>query len=574
MHKLKARAVALLARVDWKKYGTYIGLSTVAVLLLVQLFYPTDRLLPFTRIDSVAVGGMTKAEATAKINSAYKQYKADIYMGVDTKPFVSPKLADIDVVVDNTARIKALDYPFIVRLIPTSLFWAGAKQSVVPAPVFGSKFEVFVDASLMKECTKQPVNATLKATGESLDVVPAVPGGQCDRTDVLTALKKMQPKVGTATVVKVGQKVIQPAITDVAAQALAKALNVRLARGIQLQVGDSQQTLPAGDVMSWLDFIVDGTELAPTVNTDRAGAYLSSNIAPKVAVKPGVSYITTVDFTETSRVNGTNGQALDSVKTAKSIEAVVDGSAQTAIALTTMVPPTEQYTRSYSPTDAGLSALLANYAKDHSGTFGISLVELDGKKRRASSDGDKKFVTASTYKLFVAYSVLKRIDEGTRSWDTDGACFNKMISNSDNACAESLQTSLGGGSISKGASLITKDIKAIGLSNSNFTEAGGPFTTANDLALLLGMLQSGQNFSPTNRERLINAMLANVYRKGIPAGASGSVADKVGFMDGLLHDAAIVYSPSGTYVLVVMTSGSSWATIADLASQIDTLRAK
>jgi hypothetical protein len=42
------------------------------------------------------------------------------------------------------------------------------------------------------------------------------------------------------------------------------------------------------------------------------------------------------------------------------------------------------------------------------------------------------------------------------------------------------------------------------------------------------------------------------------------VADKVGFMDGLLHDAAIVYGPNGTYVLAVMTDGSSWATIADL----------
>ena len=122
------------------------------------------------------------------------------------------------------------------------------------------------------------------------------------------------------------------------------------------------------------------------------------------------------------------------------------------------MPPTEQYTRSYSPTDAGLSALLANYAKDHTGTYGISLVELDGKKRRADSDGDKKFVTASTYKLFVAYSVLKRIDGGTRSWDTDADCFNKMISQSDNACAESLQTSLGGGSISKGAGTITKAV--------------------------------------------------------------------------------------------------------------------
>lgn len=74
--------------------------------------------------------------------------------------------------------------------------------------------------------------------------------------------------------------------------------------------------------------------------------------------------------------------------------------------------------------------------------------------------------------------------------------------------------------------------------------------------------------------RLISAMTANVYRKGIPAGANGTVADKVGFMDALLHDAAIVYSPSGTYVLVIMSDGSSWATIADLSSQVDTLRAR
>ena len=45
-------------------------------------------------------------------------------------------------------------------------------------------------------------------------------------------------------------------------------------------------------------------------------------------------------------------------------------------------------------------------------------------------------------------------------------------------------------------------------------------------------------------------------------------------MNGLLHDAAIVYSPKGTYVIAVMTDGSSWATIADLARQIDTLRAQ
>jgi beta-lactamase class A len=69
-------------------------------------------------------------------------------------------------------------------------------------------------------------------------------------------------------------------------------------------------------------------------------------------------------------------------------------------------------------------------------------------------------------------------------------------------------------------------------------------------------------------------MKGNVYRKGIPAGVNGTVADKVGFLDALLHDAAIVYGPHGTYVLAIMTDGSSWATIADLAGQIDALHAQ
>ena len=195
------------------------------------------------------------------------------------------------------------------------------------------------------------------------------------------------------------------------------------------------------------------------------------------------------------------------------------------------------------------------------------MIELDGKKRRADYRGNEQFVTASTYKLFVAYSLLKQIDGGKRDWESNANCFNKMISYSDNACAESFLNSLG-------LRNVTSDIQAIGLKNSNFIKTGGPFTTANDLTLLLGMIATGQNFSSANQQRLVSAMTANVYRKGIPAGVNGTVADKVGFMDELLHDAAIVYSPSGTYVLAIMTNGSSWATIADLAKQIDKLHAE
>jgi beta-lactamase class A len=50
------------------------------------------------------------------------------------------------------------------------------------------------------------------------------------------------------------------------------------------------------------------------------------------------------------------------------------------------------------------------------------------------------------------------------------------------------------------------------------------------------------------------------------------VANKVGFLDGLLHDAAIVYTSSGTYILVVLSDGSSWQNIAELTRQIEKIR--
>jgi hypothetical protein len=68
-------------------------------------------------------------------------------------------------------------------------------------------------------------------------------------------------------------------------------------------------------------------------------------------------------------------------------------------------------------------------------------------------------------------------------------------------------------------------------------------------------------------------MKGNVYRQGIPSGIPNArVADKVGFLDALLHDASIVYSPKGTYVLIILTNNASWGNIAELAKEIESVR--
>lgn len=219
---------------------------------------------------------------------------------------------------------------------------------------------------------------------------------------------------------------------------------------------------------------------------------------------------------------------------------------------------------------------MQNFATTHSGSFGIALTELSGSYRHASYQGDTKFTTASTYKLFVAYSTLLRIESGAWHWSDQieggydlTTCFDRMIRLSDNACASAMLSKIG-------YQAITNEAHAIGATTTSFLgrDGNGIISSASDEALLLSALQKGQILSQqTNRDIWINAMKSNVYRQGIPKGIpSATVADKVGFLDALLHDAAIVYSPTGTYVLVIMTNNSSWATIADLASQIEALR--
>lgn len=201
-------------------------------------------------------------------------------------------------------------------------------------------------------------------------------------------------------------------------------------------------------------------------------------------------------------------------------------------------------------------------------------MELSGERRNAAYNATTQFTTASTYKLFVAYSTLLRIESGKWKW-TDkitstrnaSVCFDDMIKLSDNECAIAFLQKIG-------YRPITDEAHAIGATSTSFLGNDGIKSTAKDEALLLSLLHTGQILSKqSSRDKWIAAMKANVFRQGIPKGIPGAtVADKVGFLDGLLHDAAIVYSPKGTYVLIILTNNASWANIAELAKEIEAVR--
>jgi len=184
--------------------------------------------------------------------------------------------------------------------------------------------------------------------------------------------------------------------------------------------------------------------------------------------------------------------------------------------------------------------------------YAISFLNLNNPEYTIQINADKDFVAASTYKLFAAYSMFKYGDPPS--------CLDTMIINSDNECPLTYLNSYGW-------SRLTEDAKSVGAVNSYFGEITN--TTANDLTVFLNQIYNGTLLNEKDNNRLLKDMKKQIFRDGIPTGIpEATVANKVGFLDGLLHDASIIFSPKGDFILVILTDGYSWSSVANTAAEI------
>jgi beta-lactamase class A len=184
--------------------------------------------------------------------------------------------------------------------------------------------------------------------------------------------------------------------------------------------------------------------------------------------------------------------------------------------------------------------------------FAISFIDPNNPDLKLQVNADQEFIAASTYKILAAYAMLNA--------GNPPDCLDDMIIYSDNDCPLNYLARYGW-------SRLTQDARDIGAVQTWFDDS--THTTANDLALILWQIYDGSLLSVADNNRLLDDMKTQIFRNGIPAGIpEAEVADKVGFLDGLLHDAGIIYSPKGDYILVVLTDGYSWSAIADIAAEI------
>ncbi len=561
-------------RQHWRRVSL-LGLGGAAgLLIIVQMLYPWGNLPLYATIDGIDVSGRSVTDTTKLFDDKYKSLKVGLYFGNSPKVYREPTTADIGIKTSSQKQVESAHYAWWLRLIPTSLWWAHsvAKPGTPTYSYDTATLKSYMTKELGESCDVTAVNASLEYKNKKLQVVPAIDGGTCKLDDVQKKLAGATPTLAEHTV-RIPMVEHPAKIHDGDAERVAGTLTAQTKDGVTIDVAGQIVMATQSDVLGWLDFAAPDSGIVATVNTDKAKEFFDKQLLPKVTIAAGTSKVTTLDFTEISRVDGTNGRTLDVATTIASLNAWLADGSKKVVAGTKVVAPTVSYTRTYTPTDTGINALIAQFAESHPGTYGVSFAELDGKKRHAAYRADTVYRTASTYKLFVAYGLLKRVESGAWHW-TDQIqggrdltkCLDDMIVKSDNPCGETMLEKIG-------YKTLTNEIRAIGLAKSSFVN-NFPETTASDLTTFVGALQSGQLLNASNTNTLLAAMKRNVYRQGIPAGATGAVADKVGFLDAFLHDAAIVYSPSGMYALTIMTESSSWANIAELTRQIEKLHSQ
>jgi beta-lactamase class A len=544
-----------------------MGILLFGSAILAQWLYPTDRTLPFTIIDGKQVGGLSQEELEADLQARFSG-PAEFKTG--SKVITTAKLADAGITPQYELTVyRALDYPWWERSIPFSLFtrqWSTGNIAMQYS-YDTSRIKEFVKTNVMSRCNAEAVSATINVKHEKLTLDEGVEGRKCDARQIEMSLHTLRPQ--SNRMMPIPYVTLHPKRVAAEIKPLFEQLKAQFADGIAIEVDGTVHKVSARDVVSWFIFREDGKthQLKVALNDAKVTAYLT-HLRKKFYKEPSVRVVYLLDGAEQREKEGTDGRTINIPPTLATLKRTILGMGNIVQASMQAVVPQTQYVNDYSLTSRGLGALLQTIAREK-GSYGLSVIEIDGRKRVANADGNRSFTTASTYKIFVAYSVLKEIEAGHIKWgqeirpgmDTE-ACWDEMLVYSLNPCSWSFADMVGGWA------RIEQQAHAQGMT-STFLNASDKRSTANDEALYFARLERGQLLQGASRQRLIDTLLHQHYKSGIPVGTSTSVANKIGFYEGYLHDIGIVYAPKGRYVLAVMTYGGTWGGIADVARRVN-----
>jgi beta-lactamase class A len=247
--------------------------------------------------------------------------------------------------------------------------------------------------------------------------------------------------------------------------------------------------------------------------------------------------------------------------------------------------------------DPVFSEELQSFLRLQKGTYGVAVAGLNSGAS-ALVNGDEQFATASLFKLFLMYEVLRQIEAGAlslRDTVTTAETYTfiegegGIPANTEVTVDEALQTMIGASS--NAGSLALLDLVGpaalnevpfrLGLQNTRLEarpSGNGPghyfvdgVTTATDLMTFFVALDAGRLVGPVGDARMQDILLGQQIRDRLPTllPREARVAHKTGDLEHSVHDVGIVYLPRHRFVIVVLSRDvpydDSKAVIAEVA---------
>ncbi len=228
----------------------------------------------------------------------------------------------------------------------------------------------------------------------------------------------------------------------------------------------------------------------------------------------------------------------------------------------------------YGALRENLSGMMSGYDGDW------SLFFEDHETGTAFSVNSHQVFSASLIKLFVIQTVYQRIADGLMSGSADlEEQLSRMITYSDNDAWYNVTRRISGGTHSAGMAAVTRTAAAAGFGDTGTFYLDHPgnynYTSVDDCGRYLEMVLDGKLVSPEYSARILELLKRQQILHKIPAGVPEGVqtANKTGELDYMQGDAAIVYAPSGTYILVVIAddlvnAGAAQAQIRELSGYV------
>jgi beta-lactamase class A len=241
-------------------------------------------------------------------------------------------------------------------------------------------------------------------------------------------------------------------------------------------------------------------------------------------------------------------------------------------------------------TDNGLESAVLPLVQNEQGTYAIGIKNLKTDQTYYYNE-NHEFETASLYKLWIMAEVYQQIGEGKLSLnqtlsddvedlnqkfdiddsdaeqtegtitDTIEGALNKMITISDNYSALLLSANVG-------LSNVSQFLKDNNFSNSSVGTP--PKSNVVDMMSFYEKLYDKKLVSQNASNQMLDLLKQQAINDRIPKYLPEEtvVAHKTGELDGVKHDAGIVFSPKGDYIIVLMSDTNDQTHAAEVEAKI------